>query len=408
MLSPETIRSEDKPNILYLVHRVPCPPNRGDRIRSYHLLRHLSEKYNVYLATLADEEVTEAVDTELSELCTETAIVDVDRIKRWGRAAWNVTCGRTATEGLFRSPQLKNIVSDWGKQHQFDAVVVFCSSMAQYLDCLDIKDIPVIVDLVDVDSQKWFDYAEKRPSWKKWLYKMEGRRLRRLEQEITHAVSAVTLVSEAEATLFRTTCPNEKTHSVINGVDTEYFHPNFKSERTDNPLCVFVGAMDYEPNIDAVVWFAQHVWPLVRAKLPNAQFQIVGRNPTKEVTRLNETAGVEVIGGVPDVRDYVASATIAVAPLRIARGIQNKVLEAMAMGKPVIASAEALEGLAVTPGQNVIEAKTAENWSEEILRVFEDKELQQEFGDKGRNYAENHHSWDSCLQPFGNLCLSSD
>ncbi len=198
-----------RPRLLYLVHRVPYPPNRGDRIRSYHFLRHLSERFEVSLATLADEPVAAETRRELARLCEQVAIEPLGR-SRWLRAVASLARGRSATEGLFASPALRRTVQSWAANKQFDAALVFCSSMVQYLDCPQLKNVPAVVDLVDVDSQKWFDYGAKTSGAKRMLFDLEGRRLRQLETSLPARARAITLVSEAEANLYRGFCPSDK------------------------------------------------------------------------------------------------------------------------------------------------------------------------------------------------------
>jgi sugar transferase (PEP-CTERM/EpsH1 system associated) len=390
-----------KPNILFLVHRVPFPPNRGDRIRSYHMLKFLAERAEVSLATLADEPLEAGTRQRLDSICSRVAIEPVGR-SRWLRAAASMASGRSATEGLFRSPRLARTIRAWSRETRWDAVVVFCSSMVQYLDLPELAGVPAVVDLCDVDSQKFFDYAAHARGLKRQLYRLEGRRLRRVECSLAGRVQAITLVSEAEANLFRSFCPNDRTHAICNGVDLEYYQP---AEGDGRPgRCVFVGAMDYQPNIEGVVWFCDQVWPQVIAARPDATFAIVGRNPAPAVRRLASLPGVEVIGSVPDVRPHLAEAQIAVIPLLIARGIQNKVLEAMAMSKPVIASPQAIEGLAAEPGVHAAVAAAPADWLEQLQFLFADARARRDLATAGRLFVEHQHGWRACLQPLAD-CL---
>lgn len=385
---------KERPNVLFLVHRVPYPPNRGDRIRSFHMLKHLASLANVYLATLDDEPVQPETVAELRRYCQQVAIEPLGR-GRWLGALSSLAAGGSATEGLFRSPALRRTVEAWAGNIQFDAVVVFCSSMAQYLKASDFSGVRTLVDLVDVDSQKFFDYAHAKSAWKAWVYRLEGRRLRNLESTISRSADAVTLVSEAEAKLFRRFCPNDSTFAVPNGVDLHYFQP--QREPAVQNRCVFVGALDYPPNIDAMQWFCGQVFQKIRETLPNATLAIVGRNPTSAVRQLADLPGVEVIASVPDVRPYMAQASVAIAPLRIARGIQNKVLEAMAMALPVVVSPAALEGLEAEPGRHVLCAESADQWINEVTRLCRDRSLASELGQAGRSFVESTHSWSVCL-----------
>jgi sugar transferase (PEP-CTERM/EpsH1 system associated) len=277
-------------------------------------------------------------------------------------------------------------------------------------------DVPVLVDLVDVDSQKWFDYAARAGLAARWLYQTEGHRVRQIEKELCDRCDAVTVVSEAEAKLLREFCRRDNVHSIPNGVDSDFFRPQFDDLKTeDNKAaatagyeCVFVGALDYEPNVDGATWFCREVWPQVRARFPQARFLLVGRNPAPQVRRLGTLPGVELIGEVPDVRPFLYRASLAVMPLRIARGIQNKVLEALAAGKPVIASPQALEGLDLVPGEHVHRASTAAEWLAGISDLFENEMECRRLGRAGRAFACERHQWESCLRPLAALLGMSE
>lgn len=395
-----------KPNLLYLVHRFPCPPNRGDRIRSFHLLKYLQQQYNVYLGTLWDEEPEEEHWQTLHRLCHEVAAFPVGRWSRWLRAAQSLASGQSATVGLFRSEALQQQVDLWLRDIQFDVAVVFCSSMVQYISTS--QHIATIVDLVDVDSQKWFDYASRANGPKRWLFNLEGNRLRQLERSLPQRSQAITLVSEAEAQLFREICPNDMTHGINNGVDLEYFQPDTGSESNGShsaagPVCTFVGALDYRANIQAMEWFCEHCWPGVRQQIPNATLELVGRNPAQSLLRLSSLPGVAVIGSVPDVRPYLQRANVVIAPLQTARGVQNKVLEAMAVSKAVVASRQAIEGLDCRIGQDLLSADTADAWVATLVRLLNDRRLCQSIGRAGREYVQLHHCWSETLAEFGRL-----
>lgn len=389
--------------ILYLTHRVPDPPNRGDRIRAHHLLRFLAERGRVHLACLADEPVEAESRMMLEELCEQVMIAPVSRRRRWVRASWSLTRGGTATEGLFHTTDLQRVVRNWGRYVQFDAVVAFCSSMVQYATVPELADVPLVVDLVDVDSQKWLDYARAARGVKRHLYRLEAERLRRLEKMLPARARGVTLVSQLEAELYRSFCPNPRTYSVPNGVDLEYFQPAGEAAHVPSGRCVFLGALDYWPNIEGLRWFCHHVWPEVHRQMPQLRFDIVGRRPTAAVKQLTRLPGVELVGEVADVRPYLTRADVAVAPLQIARGIQNKVLEALACGKAVVASPQALEGLAVESGRHAMQADAPAEWIETLLQLHRNAARRAALGAHGRQFVEQHHSWPACLQPFAEL-----
>ncbi|HEY7424164.1 MAG TPA: TIGR03087 family PEP-CTERM/XrtA system glycosyltransferase [Gemmataceae bacterium] len=388
------------PNILFLAHRVPYPPDKGDRIRSFNLLRFLSRRACVHLACLADEPVEEDTMLALRSYCARVAVVPVGGRSRWLRALFSLARGRTVSEGAFDLPELGAVVRRWASETRFDVTLASASSIAPYLRLEELRDIPAVLDLMDVDSQKWFDYAATCRGPRAWLYRTEGRRLRRLEQTLSGWARAITLVGEAEADIYRQFCPDGPVHAITNGVDLDYFHPTLPAV---GPSCVFVGALDYLPNVEGAVWFCREVWPEVLRCRPKAKFYLVGRRPAAAVQRLADLPGVELVGQVPDVRPYVAAAAVTVVPLRIARGVQNKVLESLAMSRPAIASPQTLAGLKAQPGVHLLQASSREQWQQAILALFDDPALGRRLGEAGRRYVEEHHCWERCLQPFAPL-----
>jgi sugar transferase (PEP-CTERM/EpsH1 system associated) len=391
-----------RPDVLYLAHRFPYPPDKGDRIRTYHLLRSLSELANVHLACFADEPLGRPDLDELGRLCRRVEVIRLGNRARQVRALCSLASGRTATEGAFASGAMRMLVGRWSRETRFLSAIVSASSMVPYLRARETRQIPAVVDLVDVDSQKWLDYAAASRRPMAWLYRIEGRRLGELERAIPTWARAVTLVSEAEAALFRRSGGSGPVHAVTNGVDLEYFHP-VTAGVGDGQGCVFVGALDYRPNVEGVVWFCREVWPEILARRPGTRFALVGRKPSAAVRRLAGLPSVDLVGQVLDVRPHLASASVAVMPLRIARGVQNKVLEALAMGKAVVASPEAIEGIRAEPGVHLLAASSPAEWVEAVTRLLDDGDLRRRLGADGRAYVEEAHSWKRCLVPFGTL-----
>ncbi len=385
------------PRVLYITHRVPYPPDKGDRIRNYHLLRGLARRARVWLGCLADEPVSAEVRAELDRLCERVAVVPVSGRRRWLRAGWSVLTGGSVSEGAFAEPGLTDAVRGWAKEAGLAGVVVSASSLAPYLADPVLDGVPRFVDLVDVDSQKWQDFADAARGPKRWLYRLESARVRKLERRLPAWTEAVAVVSRAEADVFDSFTRTGAATVAANGVDLDYFAP--RSVPVE-PALVFVGAMDYLPNVDGARWFAREVWPAIRAKHPTAEFRVVGRKPAPEVQRLAELPGVKVLGTVPDVRPFVASAAAAVVPLRLARGIQNKVLEALAMARPVVAAPPALAALGTVPGEHLLRAAPPAEWVEACCGLLADPTRGNELGAAGRRYVEAHHHWETCLDPF--------
>ena len=390
------------PKFLMLCHRVPYPPDKGDRIRSYRLLRQLTSLGGVDLGFLTDEPVPPRTQSHLREICDRVTFASVAGWQRWARASWYHLTGRSVTDGLFHSARFGKTVDGWLRQTPYDAIVTYSSAVLQYVLDRGLDD-RLVVDLVDVDSQKWFDYARRAHPPLSWPLRAEGERVRQIERRASQA-EAVVLISEAEAKLYREFCPDANIVIATNGVALDYFQPQAAEER---PICLFVGYLDYRANVLGLEWFCREVWPGLRARFPEAVFEIVGRNPTKAVRKLARHPGVEIIGPVEDVRAYLAAARVVVVPLRVARGIQNKVLEAMSMGKAVVATPVALEGISAVVSDDVLCADTPADWVEAVDSLWRDPSRRQQIGRNARNFVETHHDWDNCLRPLLNILSRS-
>jgi sugar transferase (PEP-CTERM/EpsH1 system associated) len=314
--------------------------------------------------------------------------------------AGHFLAGNAISEGAFYSVPMAQTIKAWQGRVHFEGTYASCSSLAAYVRALNTEPQSTVVDLVDVDSQKWFDYATRAAVPRRWLYSIEAQRVRRLECSLAQRGYALAVVSELERSCFREFCKDGSVSVIPNGVDLEYFLPQPDCPK---PHCVFVGALDYWPNVQGITWFCQEVWPLIHGQLPASQLSIVGRRPVRKVQRLSAIAGVQVIGQVPDVRPYVLDSGVVIAPLLIARGIQNKVLEAMAMAKPVVASSAALQGIPATPGVDLLQANSPVEWAAHLTRLFSSRAERTRLGTAGRAYVEQHHDWNECLQPFARL-----
>lgn len=396
-------------NILFLTHRYPHPPNRGDRIRSFHMLQCMAGVGEVTLGTLYEEPPAEASRELLGSLCREVIALPWHGQRKWWRAGRAILCGKTMTEGLFYDRALRKRLTELAERKHFDAIVIFCSSMFQYLDIFleaqrrhpDRPRPKVIVDLVDVDSQKWYDYAGVSWGPLRRLFLREGKKLRRLETKIDDAADAILVVTQEEAELYRGFHPTEKVFAVSNGVDTEFFNPAVPELAVVEKIpyrCVFLGAMDYRANIDGVLWFMKEVWPGVRERFPEAEYDVVGSNPADSLRAAAEgVPGVNIVGSVPDVRPYLQRACVAAIPLRVARGIQNKVLEALAMRMAVVASPQAAEGIELDSGQELLICDRPEQWVEQISALFKNESFRYKLGQDGRNLVEERYGWRSRL-----------
>ncbi|MFL6658656.1 MAG: TIGR03087 family PEP-CTERM/XrtA system glycosyltransferase [Massilia sp.] len=350
-------------NLLLLIHRIPYPPNKGDKIRSYHLLKHLAQHYRVHLATFVDDEDDWQHVPTVKALCASSHFARLDPLKGRVRSLGALLKGRALSFDYYRNAGMQDWVDQTMAGQQVDRVLVFSSPMAQYAEAY--PKARRVVDFCDIDSDKWRQYAAQKSWPMSWVYKREADTLLAYERHVAATTNASLFVSAPEADLFRTLAPESdaKIGYFNNGVDTDYFSSDRACERPYEDgvrALVFTGAMDYWPNIDAVQWFAAEVFPQLLAANPDLRFYIVGARPTPAVLALASQPGVVVTGTVPDVRPYIQYAEICVAPLRIARGIQNKVLEAMAMAKPVVVSPQALEGINAIPGTELLLADGAD------------------------------------------------
>ena len=393
--------------ILFLVHRAPWPPDRGDRIRSWHMFEALAKLAPVHVAALADNEVDAALARDkMTPLCKSLAI-EVRKVSRPLALAQAVLRREPVSNRLFRNAALTRHVDQLIEQGGITHIVAFSGQMAQYLPAR--FDGPVLMDFVDVDSAKFATYAEQdKRQPLNWVHAREARMLGACEAEVARRVDASLFVSEAEAALFRSRSgPGAgKICAVENGIDTDRFDPGLALDRVETgegPLAVFTGQMDYRPNIDAVRWFAADILPLIRRRHPQARFAIVGRAPTDEVWALESLPGVTVTGEVPDVRPWLAAADAVVAPLLLARGVQNKLLEAMAMARPVVASAAAATGIDATPGEHLGVADDAEAMADAVCAMFDDPAAAAAMGRAARARMIARYGWGACLAPLGEL-----
>jgi sugar transferase (PEP-CTERM/EpsH1 system associated) len=347
-------------DILFLAQRIPYPPVKGDKIRSANILKHLAARHRVFCGAFVDDPEDWRQVGTLQSWCADLCLVQLDRRPALCRSLGGLATGEALCLPYYRDSRLKAWVSQILCTQRPSCAYVFSSAMAQYVVNHPQRPDLIIMDFVDVDSQKWQAYADGK-SWPlSWVYRREARLLLKHDRAVAARTTAGLFVSPAEAALFRQLAPEvaDRIVSVANGVDTAYFDPSqdfpnpFRSNATH---VVFTGAMDYWPNVEAVTWFADTVLPLLRRFHP-IEFVIVGSNPGATVTALGERDGIQVTGRVPDIRPYLAHAHAVVAPLNIARGVQNKVLEAMAMARPVVVTPQALEGIAARPGHEVLEA----------------------------------------------------
>lgn len=387
-------------DILFLAHRSPFPPDRGDKIRAYNILKHLAMRQRVHLVAFADDPRDLKVGKGLARLTASRSIF------------WRSKSSRTATiEALmqrkpvsltaFDNKAMHDVVEDLLARRSIDTIYVYSGQMAQYLPAR--TRARVIMDFCDMDSLKFADYARASRWPLGWAMRREANLLQQYEKQVARRVDASLFVSAAEAALFRDRTGADNVEVVENGIDTDFFDPNAAFARIEvtGKLIVFTGQMDYRPNVEAVSWFVDTVLPHVRLAHPDARFAIVGRNPTDAVRALDRLEGVIVTGEVEDVRGWLAAAACVVAPLRIARGVQNKVLEAMAMARPVVASAAAAEG--IDHDDTIISGVTVGEIADAVNALLADPWKAEAMGARARKRVMTRYGWDARLAVLDTL-----
>ena len=397
--------------LLVLAHRLPYPPNRGDKIRSFHLLRWLSERYHVYLGTFYDDPDDAQYIDVLKPFVKQVYALPLS-LPLWRKVqktASAVATGQPVTLTCFNASAMHNWVAQTCREIQIESALAICSSMAPYLmnDGLTLKHR--VIDFIDLDSDKWRQYQSQFRWPMSALYRREHKRLLAYEQQIAQTFDHHFFVSPQELQLFGSLTAQQyeaKGSVVANGIDSDYYQPcqascpaaealhqSLKHQR----FIVFTGTMDATANIESVEWFLEHVWPSVKRDFPDLIFYVVGNKPTTKVLSWQASGSVVVTGGVADVRPYLQYSQLAVAPMRLARGVQNKVLEAMAMAKPVSLSQRAAEGLRLPDEQKKRVAISAEQMVESIAELLTKPQLAKKIGETNRIWVQQKYSWASQL-----------
>jgi len=371
--------------VLVVTHRLPYPPDKGDRIRAYQWLNALARDHEVDVLALADEEVPLDHRRALEQCAHRVWTVTRRRSDLAGRMIRSILTGRSLTEAYFGSRRFSETLHRLLAEHEYDVCVAICSSVAAHVLHASSPP-PLIVDLVDVDSVKWRRYGERHRGLRKWIYRRESETVARLERELAARADTIVTVSPAECELLQRIAPAARSRAIPNAVDGDFFRPFDAGGNIDH--LVFVGQMDYFPNVDAVAWFAQQVWPALRQRRTDLKWMIVGRHPSRAVKRLGKLPNVTVTGTVADVRPYLRSA-ISIAPLRVACGVQNKVLEALSCGRPVVASSEVVRGLSLHAQKEILLADEPAEWIAAIELLLDDPALARRLGENARRAVRN-------------------
>jgi len=393
-------------NILYLAHRIPYPPNKGDKIRSFNEVKYLSQHHHIDLVCLADEPDDLQYQANLEEYCQHVDVIPLNKTLAKVKGLWSLAGGKSISVGYFYQKDMQQAIDQHLKKTHYDAILCFSSTMAEYVFKSSVKNIParLVMDFCDVDSDKWLQYAAEARFPMTQLYRLEQSRLAAYECKIQREFDRTILISEAEAHLFRQVSPDhlEKLTIIPNGVDHEYFTPNNpQPAHSPQPTAfslVFTGAMDYHANVDGVLWFYRQIWPRLQQKYHNLAFYIVGSNPAPGLKALEQEEGITVTGFVDDIRYYYAMADICVVPLRMARGVQNKVLEAMSMGKAVVTTGKANAGIQAEAGQHLQIADSEQDFVAAVDALLQNRQQREDLGLSARDFVVNKYDWDKNLQ----------
>jgi sugar transferase (PEP-CTERM/EpsH1 system associated) len=404
-------------DLLFLSHRIPYPPDKGDKIRAWHMFEHLARRFRMHLGCFVDDPDDVAHEAVLRPLCADLACIRIEPRMQRIKALLRARPGQPLTLGYFHDARLRRWVDATLARHPIQHIFVYSSAVAHYVMH---ATAPVrVLDMVDVDSSKWTTYAATAGWPARMVFAREGRTLLAFERRAARAFTHSIFVNETEWRHFVDLAPEARhcTGWVNNGVDLAYFSPELAFADPFPPMppreadaggmtqaaprLVFTGRMDYRPNVDAVTWFARSAMPALRALVPAARFAIVGAAPTPEVCRLADLPGIIVTGRVADTRPWLAHATIVVAPLLIGRGTQNKVLEGMSMSKPVIATPEAFEGVQAKPERDILLASGVEQTIGKIMDVLTGR--YPGLGVAARRAVQLRHDWSATLTKLDDL-----
>ena len=390
--------------ILFLAHRVPWPPNRGDKIRSHHFLQKLMDFAPVHVACFAEDEAERQTGWERKNELASCEIV-LRQKPKWQAGIESLVSGKPVSLTSFESDALEDHVADTVATQPIDCIFVFSGQMGQFIPA-DFAG-RVVMDFADVDSAKFESYAEEGSGPMAWIHRREGRLLQAFEKAVAERADHSLFVSEAEAALFRARSglSDDRIKAMGNGIDLAFYGAvDIEPADSDQPMILFTGQMDYQPNIQAVQSFSNQVMPDILARFPDARFVVVGRAPTDKVRQLDGRNGTVVIGSVDDIRSWIRAAAVVVAPLRIARGIQNKVLEAMAMAKPVVVSQCAAEGIEAINGEHFVVAASVAEEARLICELLDDPQRAGRLGEQAQRLIHAKYSWETQLAGLPGLC----
>ena len=380
--------------ILFLTHRVPYPPNKGDKLRAFNILRYLSKKHSIWLACLSENMDDLRYKDELKKYCQKVEIVFMGIKWRRIKSMFCLFSKRPLTFAYFYSAKLDAKIKEVIQREKFDVIYIYSSSMVQYV--LDEKNTPKLMDFIDMDSDKWKQYSRVARFPSKIIYRLESNRLRRYEEKIAQSVDCCIVTSLEEARKFKASISNGEVEVVSNGVDFEYFKPGHDGYEKNR--LIFSGMMDYFANVDGILYFYKEILQLIKTEIPGIRLYIVGANPSKCVQKLAKQDNIIVTGFVDDIRPYLEKSAVCVVPLRIACGIQNKILEAMSMGVPVVTTKKALLGIEAVPGRDILVEDDPKKFAQKTIELLKDRKLRDRISQNARKLIEERYNWNIRLK----------
>ena len=391
--------------ILYVCHRFPFPPKRGGKIRPFNMIKHLAAEHEVTVASLARSPEEAREGAGIAPFCAHYEVAEVNGLIQSARMVARLPTLTPSSMGYFYSSELKRRIAELLARVQFDLIFVHCSSVAPYV--ASVRGIPKILDFGDMDSQKWLEYSHYKPFPLSLGYRLEGVKLQRMEKRLARQFDLCTATTRAEWDTLENFATGVSSDWFPNGVDSEFFKPTRVPYEPET--ISFVGRMDYYPNQECMFEFCAKTLPLLRERRPNIKLLIVGADPAPAVRKLGELPGVTVTGSVPDVRPYLHKSALMVAPLNIARGTQNKILEAMAAGVPTVVSRTAAGGVDAVAGEHLLVADTPEQYAQAIWRILDNDSERQRLANAARERMLSHHAWASSMHRLDGIierCLA--
>jgi sugar transferase (PEP-CTERM/EpsH1 system associated) len=397
--------------IAVVAHRTAWPPFKGSQVRSFNIVKALAVRgHEVHFFAFTDDD-RPRIAREFLRYATTVTLAPLAEWRAKLRAALALLRREPLSVGYFRSAFLHRRVRRFFEEVAVDAVIAHSSTMAQYVPSAMRRH--ALMDMTDVDSEKFRHYAEgARFPWSH-VYGIEYTRLRRYELEALREFACVTLVTERERALLASDAGADDANRIFvinNGVDLDYFRPRIAPASPNDAWAAlpyaerlhfrprarriaFTGAMDYQPNVEGAIYFASEVLPVIRREEPEAEFLIVGSRPTSDVRALAALPGVRVTGFVQDVRPYLHGSDVCVVPLRYARGVQNKMLEAMACGCAIVTTPAAVAGVDAVDGDAVVIARSTEAFASATLEFIRNPARGAAFGARARKHVERAFSW---------------